>query len=138
MNEQYQHDQEMAVRTEPSTEDYLKADGRLNPNTMRLLHAGMGLCTEVGELMDQLKRHIFYGKELDKVNLFEEGGDISWYLRILADALSDLRRGQCSFEQMIANNIAKLKIRFPGKFNEEQAINRDLTAERRTLENGGL
>lgn len=123
-----------AVRTDLDTAQYeiiaLNVDGRL----LRLLHAAMGLCTEVGELQDQLKRHIFYGKPLDKVNLLEEGGDISWYLRILADELENLNSGRCSFEEMIARNIEKLKVRFPEKFDTHRAVNRDLDAERKTLE----
>lgn len=29
-----------------------------NIHTIRLLHAAMGLCTEAGEFMDMLKKHI--------------------------------------------------------------------------------
>lgn len=47
--------------------------------TIRLLHFLMGLQTEVGEFLDQLKRHWFYGAELDVINLAEELGDLSWY-----------------------------------------------------------
>ena len=36
-----------------------------DPTTVRLLHAAMGLETETGEIQDQLKKHIFYGKKLD-------------------------------------------------------------------------
>ncbi len=43
----------------------------------------MGTVTEVGELADQVKRHVFYGLDLDKENLIEELGDIEWYLSII-------------------------------------------------------
>ena len=39
-----------------------------------LLHGAMGLCTESGEIMDALKRHIFYGSPLDILNIKEEIG----------------------------------------------------------------
>ena len=127
--------QDAAVRTEPKAEQYEASLQRLsNHTTLRLLHAGMGLCTEAGEFVDQLKKHIFYGKPLDEINLFEEGGDVSWYLRIAADALKALRTGgQCAFEEMIRTNIVKLKARFPQAFSESRALNRDLDAERATL-----
>ena len=104
-----------------------------SPEIMRLLHAAIGLCTETGEIQDALKRHIFYGAPLDRVNLMEEGGDVSWYLRLLAEGLRDLAGDRCSFEEMIRRNIEKLRIRYPDKFNEAAALNRDLTREREVL-----
>ena len=48
-------------------------------NQKNLLHAAMGLVTESVELLDN-----FDGtKSYDKVNIFEELGDISWYLAII-------------------------------------------------------
>lgn len=118
-----------AVRTEPSTENYTKALVRLSdPRTIRLLHAAMGLCTEAGEFVDQLKKHIFYGKPLDTVNLMEELGDSTWYERIALDAL------ETNYLEMLRRNVAKLKARFPEKFTEENANNRDLNKERNILE----
>lgn len=38
------------------------------------------------------------------------------------------------FYQILTNNIEKLKVRYPEKFTEESALNRDLDAERKTLE----
>lgn len=131
MNElKWDEAQSAAIRTEPPSHGYQLAASRISsPEMMRLLHAAMGLCTEAGEIQDQLKKYIFYGKPLDKVNLFEEGGDISWYLRILSEGLKELTSGKCSFEEMIAANIRKLKIRFPDKFTEDLAINRDTKKE---------
>ena len=34
-----------------------------------------GVVGEIGELMDAYKRHIAYGKELDRINVLEEIGD---------------------------------------------------------------
>jgi NTP pyrophosphatase (non-canonical NTP hydrolase) len=93
-----------------------------------LLHAAMGLTTESGEFMDALKKHVFYGKPLDKVNLKEEVGDLLWYCALALHALDS------SFEEVMATNIAKLKARYPDKFEESQAINRDLDKERGILE----
>lgn len=96
--------------------------------TIRMLHAAIGLVTEAGELQDALKKHIFYGKSLDKVNLKEEMGDLFWYLAILADTLG------VEFEEIMESNIAKLKLRYGEKFDSARSQNRDLQGERRLLE----
>ncbi len=100
----------------------------LNEADTDLLHCAIGVATESGELMDQFKRHIFYGKPLDKVNLEEEVADIMWYIANLC-RLSDM-----DFEKLLQNNIDKLRIRFPDKFTMENALNRNLDAERKELE----
>ena len=94
----------------------------------RLLHAGIGLATEAGEFLDALKKHVFYGKELDTVNLSEEMGDIFWYCALIADEL------KIDFSQVMDTNIAKLKARYGDKFSEEKAEHRDLKTERTILE----
>lgn len=111
--------------------DYGPAALRLvkDPRLIRLLHAAMGLSTESGELLDALKKHIYYGKDLDLVNLLEESGDLFWYLAIIADAL-----GHRTFFKIMSKNIAKLQKRYPEKFTEGKANTRDLTAERGVLE----
>lgn len=98
------------------------------PN-QRILHAAIGCVTESGEMLDALKKSIFYGKSLDVVNVKEEAGDILWYLAILFDELGT------DFETEMERVINKLKTRFPEKFTEDNAFNRDLTTERKVLEN---
>ncbi len=95
---------------------------------IRLLHGGMGLATESAELVDALKKHLFYGKPLDRTNLVEEMGDLFWYCAILADALD------VSFQEVMDKNIAKLKARYGDKFTSHAALNRNLDKERTTLE----
>lgn len=113
-----------ALRTE--TKEYrFTATDKVTP---RIEHAVMGLVTESAECMDALKKSKIYGKELDTVNLVEEAGDIMWYLAILADELG------VSFEDMWEKNIAKLRVRFPEKYTDHHAENRDLATERATLE----
>lgn len=101
-----------------------------NLHTVRLLHAAMGLCTEAGEFMDMLKKHILYGKPLDEVNLKEELGDKLWYAALALDELKS------TFEQVMDTNITKLRARYPNKFTERDALNRNLDKEREILENG--
>lgn len=96
-----------------------------------ILHAAMGLVTEAGEFMDAFKKALFYGKNPDYIDLDEEIGDILWYVAIYLNA-----RG-LTFEQVMQQNIDKLRVRYPEKFTSEQAVNRDLNAEREALEQGG-
>jgi len=116
-----------AIRTE-STDFSAMNERLMNDGTKRLLHAGIGLSTEAGEFLDALKKHIFYGKELDRVNLKEEMGDLFWYLAIACDELD------VEFEPLMETNIAKLKARYGEKFSEQRAENRDLGTERTILE----
>lgn len=116
-----------AIRTEAT--DFKAMDQRLGEDgTKRLLHAGIGMATEAGEFLDALKKHIFYGKELDRVNLKEEMGDLFWYLAIACDELD------VEFEPLMERNIAKLKARYGEKFSETKAEKRDLATEREILE----
>ena len=99
-------------------------------NMWDMLHAAMGLATEAGEFLDVYKKKLFYNKKADFVNLDEEIGDILWYVAIYLNA-----RG-ITFEQIMQQNIDKLRARYPEKFTSEHAINRDLDAEREALEQG--
>lgn len=51
----------------------------LGSTKKNILHMKCGMLTEAGELVDQIKKHFAYGKELDVVNLQEEWGDFMWY-----------------------------------------------------------
>lgn len=109
----------------PAIAGRASAEGGIN-----LLHASMGLATESGEVVDAIKKHLFYGKPIDRTNLIEEAGDVLWYLALLLDTVG------VSFEQVMDVNIAKLQKRFPEKFGGFEALNRDLSAERAVLEKG--
>lgn len=93
-----------------------------------VLHALVGISTEAGELLDVAKKAMFYGKAVDYVNLDEEMGDVLWYVAIYCNA-----RG-IEIGELMQRNINKLRTRFPSSFTEEAANNRDLAAERKTLE----
>lgn len=99
-----------------------------NKQLSRLLHAAMGLSTESGEFMDGLKKALFYGRLVDEVNLREEIGDLLWYIAIACDALDT------TVEMEMARVIQKLMTRYPEKYEDFLATNRDLVAERAVLE----
>lgn len=101
-----------------------KTDIAVNP---RILHASLGFATEAGEIMEALVSSMA-GADFDKVNFMEELGDLNWYQAIAMDE-TGLR-----IEDILEKNINKLRARFPDKFTEERAIERDLNQERQILE----
>ncbi|QBG78726.1 putative pyrophosphatase [Acinetobacter phage vB_AbaS_D0] len=108
-----------------------------------LIHSIIGINTEGGELAERLdailarkEESALSGENMtsiisdeDKVNLFEELGDVLWYIAIGAEALG------VTLDQIMFANLDKLKKRFPEKFTEAAANNRDIEAEQNNLEN---
>lgn len=94
----------------------------------RTLHGAIGLATEAGELLDQMKKVVFYGRELDQRNLREEIGDVMWYVALLCDA------NGFDLAEILAANQAKLEARYQGQFSLEKAENRNLDAEMAALD----
>lgn len=103
--------------------DGFSIDG-LNGN---IVHAIYGLCTEAGEVSEAFLKAAKTGK-FDEVNLKEEAGDLLWYLAML------FRELDTDFETVATTNINKLKARFPEKFTQEKAYDRDIVNEREVLE----
>ncbi len=119
--------QEQALRT--ASCGYSAIEERLKgPQMINMLHSAIGLATEAAEALDMLKKHIYYGKKLDIPNFKEEIGDSQWYAAIGAEACGT------TLQEIQNTNIAKLKARYPEKFTEEKAENRNLTVERQILE----
>lgn len=100
--------QRLALRTE--------APGRAQPD--RLLNAALGLSGEAGEFSDTLKKHLFHGHALDQAELSKELGDVLWYVALACDALG-LPMGE-----VMAQNVQKLRRRYPDGFSSERSINR--------------
>jgi NTP pyrophosphatase (non-canonical NTP hydrolase) len=118
---------EKVLRTE-SKDIPLVQDRFCNNTVSRLTHAALGMNTEAGEFLDVIKKYLFYGKDIDYVNLREELGDLCWYIGLACDVL------ETNFDNIQQQNIAKLESRYPEKFTVENAINRDLNKEREVLE----
>jgi NTP pyrophosphatase (non-canonical NTP hydrolase) len=100
--------QRLALRTE--------APGREQRD--RLLNAALGLCGEAGEFGDSVKKFAFHAHTLDEAALRKELGDVLWYAALACDALG-LELGE-----VMAENIAKLRRRYPDGFSSERSINR--------------
>lgn len=92
------------------------------------LHMILGMQTESAEIADVYKKNIAYGKDLDLVNVKEEIGDLMFYIVNLCTLKG------WDLEDIMQTNIDKLKARFPEKFTNENALNRNLDKEREILE----
>lgn len=101
-------------RTDRESYDEVK----LTENQKRILHHSIGIAGESGELVDAVKKHIFYGHELDVVNLKEEAGDLLWYISNLLYSIDS------SLEEVMEMNHEKLKKRYAKGFSEKEAKDR--------------
>jgi NTP pyrophosphatase (non-canonical NTP hydrolase) len=117
----------LATRTEaPVTPEMIERFS--NPETIRIAHYIFGLVTEAGEALDQLKKHLYYGKPLDKVNLKEELGDTDWYMNLACSVFDT------TMQEIEEANIKKLYARYGEKFSADAALIRNLDNERKVLE----
>lgn len=78
----------------------------------------IGLCEEVGEVMNHIK-HLFWSKEnIDKDKLKKEFGDVLWYLSALVTEF------ECDLGEVAKLNIEKLNARYKNGFSFESSQNR--------------
>lgn len=130
--------QQLAARTEcDQMASRHRMHGVTNPvkvdlTPVRLNHAVLGLAGEVGELAGAVERWIYYGKDLDYVNVSEELGDCLWYIALACNALG------LDMGLVMQANIYKLCKRYPDRYNDAAAdpANRDRAAERAATEGG--
>ena len=131
-----EHTQQLADMAQLIKDEFV--EGELGPDSFndeievnsRVFHALLGIITEAGELSDALLSAVT-GGGIDAVNLQEEAtGDMGWYRAILNDELG------LDEYQGLTNVINKLRTRYPDKFTNELAANRNLEAERKHLEVG--
>lgn len=83
-----------------------------------LMHAALGLAGEAGEFADAIKKHLVYGRDLDRENAIEELGDVLWFVALGCTALG------VSMSDVAQSNIDKLRKRYPEKYEDELAYKR--------------
>lgn len=91
--------------------DFVNNQHGPNVNVPLMLTGAMGLCSESGELMEIVKKMVFQGKPLTEETHFHmkrELGDIIWYWTNMCRAL------HLDPDEVIAENVNKLKSRYPG------------------------
>ena len=92
----------------------------ITPEQANLLHMAVGVSGESGELLDAIKKHVIYGKDLDLENVIEELGDLEFYMEGLRAALCLSRK-----EILMANKVKLLGKRYAsGTYSDSQATGR--------------
>lgn len=87
----------------------------LTPNKADMWHAATGIVGESGELIDAIKKHVIYNKELNMKNVIEELGDMEFYMEQLRQRLNITR------EETIQANLDKLNIRYADGYSDKAA-----------------
>lgn len=87
------------------------------------------LISSVGELTDVVKKFIAYKKEIDRADEMDAVYNIYSALDLLQHIYA------LNGDEIRVININRLLTRYPEKFSNEKALNRNLEAERKTLEN---
>lgn len=106
-----------------------RTDAPLSSLKTHDLHMILGMLTEIGELADIFKKELAYEKTVDWINIKEEIGDLMWYIANFC------KSHNFDLEEILDICINKLIARYPEKFTQENALNRNLDAERNALEN---
>lgn len=98
----------------------------------RFEHAIIGIGTEAGELLTEMKKTVIYDIYNGEINLEkveDESCDLLHYFIMLTNVLG------ISFDKLIELNMVKLKERFPNGYSKEAWLNRDKNAEKEAMRN---
>lgn len=90
----------------------------LIPEKAHALHMAVGVAGEAGELLDAIKKHVIYNKQIDRENVIEELGDLEFYMEGLRQGFGITR------EETLAANIAKLGVRYKDGYSDKAAQER--------------
>ncbi len=79
-------------------------------DTPALAMGGLGIAGEAGEVADEIKKHLYHGKPLDRAAMCAELGDVLWYVAFLANRLG------YTLSEVAEMNDKKLQDRYPHGF----------------------
>lgn len=96
----------------------------LTPEKVDLWHMATGVSTEAGELLDAVKKHVIYNKDIDVENIIEEIGDELFYLYGMMNSL------KLTLAQTIEANKVKLMERYKKGYSDKAAQDREDKAEK--------
>lgn len=85
------------------------------------------ICDESAVMLDSVKKWMFYGKQVDRVDFVASCNVVLHLIRELCNM-----RG-IQFCDVLKANIRKLEVRYPEKFSDLNASSRDLEAEKKAL-----
>lgn len=95
----------------------------LTPIECDLLHMGVGVVGEAGELIDAIKKSVIYRKSLDRENVIEELGDLEFYLERIRQIVNVTREEtlKTNMEKLLTGEKARYKV---GVYTDKQAQER--------------
>jgi len=85
-------------------QDFVKTM-KVYPEKHAIVYPALGIAGEGGEVAEKVKKWLRGDKELDKLELLKEAGDVLWYLASLADDLG------YTMQEMVDENVKKLSSR---------------------------
>jgi NTP pyrophosphatase (non-canonical NTP hydrolase) len=85
-------------------QDFVKSM-KVYPEKHAIVYPALGIAGEGGEVAEKVKKWLRGDRELDKLELLKEAGDVLWYLASLADDLG------FTFQDMVDENVKKLNSR---------------------------
>lgn len=102
--------------------EYQAQAGKTAPKDMSdiemLKNAVMGLAGETGELIEQVKKHVYQGHDLVKGEIATELGDVLWYVAYVASSVG------LDLSAVAEKNIEKLRKRYGDGFDAAKSIHR--------------
>ena len=72
----------------------------------------LGLAGETGEVVDDIKKQYFHGRNIDVQHTLEELGDVMWYVVNIANQMG------ASLEEILDANAEKLRKRYPDMYGQ--------------------
>lgn len=90
-----------------------------NTGNDKIVEGAMGMSSESGEVLDEIKKWQYQGHDLNLEQIQNEIGDVCWYMAELIDGLG------LDFETILLKNIKKLKQRYPNGFEAERSRHRE-------------
>lgn len=109
---------ELVLRLSKNGSDII---GELTPEKAHLWHMASKLCSEAGELMDAIGKHVIYNQELNVYGdggVVEELGDCCFYMEGIRQCL------EIYPEIPIQHNIDKLTKRYGAAYSDQAAKER--------------
>ncbi|MEK6897759.1 MAG: nucleoside triphosphate pyrophosphohydrolase family protein [Nanoarchaeota archaeon] len=91
---------------------------KTNNKELELCNWGLGIAGEAGDVASCIKKLVFHKNESIKDGIKENLGDMMWYASMICNNLN------WSLEEILEENIKKLKARYPRGFTEKDAQRR--------------
>lgn len=76
----------------------------------------LGLAGEAGEVVDDVKKKYFHGRDIEATHTVEELGDVMWYVANIATQMG------VPLEDILESNMHKLCNRYPVVYGEYRDI----------------